>query len=179
MLFICFASRETLWCWYTEANRSCVGGASWVVSLITCMELNREIGIIVFAAIGVLSLAALSSRSLPGIEEWPGIHWKKMENDIELVKVWIENVQGWNETRASQKDLLSVQKSMEVEGWLVLVDVQDSEDSMAAASSTYELVKVHLFVLMVVTTSGWSGDPLVTFAAAPPFLVPLLADPLV
>ena len=37
--------------------------------------------------------------------------------------------------RASQKDLLSVQKSKEIEGWLALVDVQDNADSMAAASS--------------------------------------------
>ena len=43
VLFICFASREILRCWYTEANHSCVGGASRIVSLITCMELNREI----------------------------------------------------------------------------------------------------------------------------------------
>ena len=33
------------------------------------------------------------------------------------------------------------------------------------------------FVLTVVSTSDWSGDLLVTTAAAPPFLVPLLADP--
>ena len=32
--------------------------------------------------------------------------------------------------RASHKDLLTVQKSMEIEGWLVLVDDQDSADSM-------------------------------------------------
>ena len=38
--------------------------------------------------------------------------------------------------RASHKDLLSVQKSMEIEEWLALVDVQDSADSMAAASSS-------------------------------------------
>ena len=80
---------------------------------------------------------------------------------------------------ASRKDLLSVQKSIEIERWLVLVDVQDSADSMAADSSSQELVNVLPFVLMVVTTKGWSGDLLVTSAAAPPFLAPLLADPLV
>ena len=79
--------------------------------------------------------------------------------------------------RASQRDLLSVQKSTEIEGWLALADVQDNADSMAAASSSQELVNVLPFVLMVVTTSGWIEDPLVTTAAAPPFLVPLLADP--
>ena len=39
--------------------------------------------------------------------------------------------------RASHKGLLSMQKSMEIEEWLVLVDDQDSGDSMAAASSSY------------------------------------------
>ena len=38
--------------------------------------------------------------------------------------------------RASHKELLSVQKIMEVEGWLMLVEVQDSADSIAAASSS-------------------------------------------
>ena len=38
--------------------------------------------------------------------------------------------------RASHKDLLSVEKSIEIQGWLVLVNVQDSVDSMAAASSS-------------------------------------------
>ena len=32
-------------------------------------------------------------------------------------------------------------------------------------------------VLMVLTTSGWSGDSLVTTADAPLFLVPLLVNP--
>ena len=52
-----------------------------------------------------------------------------------FVEWWIENVRGLDETRASRKGLLSVQKSMEIEWWLALVDVQDSADSMAAASS--------------------------------------------
>ena len=78
--------------------------------------------------------------------------------------------------RASHNDLLSVQKSMEIKGWLALVDVWDNADSMAVASSSYKLMKVLPLVLMVVTTSGWIEDPLVTTAAAPPFLVPLLAD---
>ena len=59
----------------------------------------------------------------------------KMEDNMELMELWIENVRGWDEMRDSHKDLLSVQKSMEIEGWLVLVDVQDSADSMAASSS--------------------------------------------
>ena len=59
-----------------------------------------------------------------------------MEDEMELMELWIENVLGWDEMRASHKDLLSVQKSMEIEGWLALADVQDSADSMAAASSS-------------------------------------------
>ena len=39
--------------------------------------------------------------------------------------------------RASHKGLLSMQKCMEIEEWLVLVDDQDSADSVAAASSLY------------------------------------------
>ena len=38
------------------------------------MELDIEIGRIVFVAMVVASLAALSARSLPGMKEWPGIH---------------------------------------------------------------------------------------------------------
>ena len=57
------------------------------------------------------------------------------------------------------------------------MDVHDSADSMAAAFSSKKLVNILPFVLLVVTISGSSGDPVVTTAAAPPFLVPLLADP--
>ena len=59
-----------------------------------------------------------------------------MEDDLELMKLCIEDVLGWYEIRASHKDVLFVQKSMEIEGWLALADVQDSADSMAAASSS-------------------------------------------
>ena len=55
---------------------------------------------------------------------------------MEFMELWIENVLGWDEMRVSHKDLLSVRKSMEIEGWLALADVQDSGDSMAAASSS-------------------------------------------
>ena len=40
----------------------------------------------------------------------------KMEDDIELMELWMENVRGWDEIRTSHRDLLSVQKSMEIEG---------------------------------------------------------------
>ena len=55
---------------------------------------------------------------------------------MELMELWIESVQGLDEMRASHRDLLSVQKSMEIEGWLALVDVKDNADFMAAASSS-------------------------------------------
>ena len=57
LLFICFVSQETLWCWYTKATHTCVYGASRIVPLITWMELDREIGRIVPVAMVVASLA--------------------------------------------------------------------------------------------------------------------------
>ena len=93
----------------------CISGASRIVSLMTCIELDREIGGIVSVAMVVASLAALSARSLPGIAEWPGIHWTKIEDEMELMELWMENFQGWDEMRASHKDLLSVQKSTVIE----------------------------------------------------------------
>ena len=60
----------------------------------------------------------------------------KMEDDMELMELWIEEVHGFDEMRASHNDVLSMQKSTEIEGWLVLVDVQGNADSMAAASSS-------------------------------------------
>ena len=51
------------------------------------MELDIDMGRIVFVAMVVASLAALSTRSLPGIEEWPGIHWTNMEDDMELMEL--------------------------------------------------------------------------------------------
>ena len=84
----------------------------------------------------VVSLAALSARSLPGMEEWPGIHWIKIEDEMELMELLMENVQGCDDMRASHKDLLSVQKSTVIEWWLALVSVQDNAVFMAAASSS-------------------------------------------
>ena len=66
-------------------------------------------------AMVVASLAALSARSLPGIAEWPGIHWIKIKDKMELMELWMENVQGWDEMRASHRDLLSVQKNTVIE----------------------------------------------------------------
>ena len=60
----------------------------------------------------------------------------KIGNDIELIELWVENVQGWDEMRASHKDLRSVPKSMEIGEWLPLVDVQDGANSMATAFSS-------------------------------------------
>ena len=63
----------------------------------------------------VASLAALSARWLPGMEEWPGIHWIKIEDEMELMELWMENVRGCDDMRASHKDLLHVQKSTVIE----------------------------------------------------------------
>ena len=66
-------------------------------------------------AIVVASLAALSARSLPRIAKWPGIHWIRIEDEMELMELWMDNVRGWDEMRASRKDLLSLQKSTVIE----------------------------------------------------------------
>ena len=63
-----------------------------------------------YVAMMVASLAALPARSLPGIEEWPGIHWIKIEDEMELMELQMENFQGCDDMRASHKGLLSVQK---------------------------------------------------------------------
>ena len=60
----------------------------------------------------------------------------KMEEEIELMELWIEEVRGFDDMRASHKDLLSVQKRMVVEVLLAVVDVQVKADSMVAASSS-------------------------------------------
>ena len=74
------------------------------------MELDREMGSGASAVMWVASFAALSARSLPGIDEWPGIHWIKIEDEMELMELRMENVRGCDDMRASHKDLLSVQK---------------------------------------------------------------------
>ena len=45
-------------------------------------------------AMVVASLAAFLARWLPGMVEWPGIHWTKMEDEMELMESWMENVRG-------------------------------------------------------------------------------------
>ena len=115
--------------------RSCDGRVLEIVSLLTWIKLGKETGCIASVAIMVASLAALLASLLAWKADWPGIHWIKMEDDMELMELWIEKVWGFDEVRAWHKDLLSVQKSMEIKGWLTLVEVHDSSDSMAAASS--------------------------------------------
>ena len=44
-------------------------------------------------AMVVATLAALLARSLPGMAEWPGIHWLKIEDKMEFMELWMENVQ--------------------------------------------------------------------------------------
>ena len=60
----------------------------------------------------------------------------KMEDNMELMELWIDNVRELDEMRALHRELLSVQRSMEIEGWLALVDVQNNANSVAAASSS-------------------------------------------
>ena len=60
----------------------------------------------------------------------------KMEDEMELMELWIEEVWGFNDMRDPQNDLLSVQNSMIIEGLLASVDVQDNADSMAASFSS-------------------------------------------
>ena len=50
-------------------------------------------------AMVVASLANLFGRSLLGMAEWPGIHWMMMEDEMELIELWMENVRGWDEHR--------------------------------------------------------------------------------
>ena len=59
---------------------------------MTRRELDREMGRVVSVGMMVASLAALSLRSLPGIEEWPGIHWIKAEDEMELMELQMENI---------------------------------------------------------------------------------------
>ena len=126
----CYDSHWPLTSRYFKCWCSCVDRSLQIVSFITWIELEKETRIVSVVMV-VASLAALSARTLPGIGEWPEIHWMKMENEMELMELWIEKVWGFDEIRASHMELLSVQKSMEIEGWLVLVDVQNNADSMA------------------------------------------------
>ena len=68
LLLICFTSRETLRCWYTKATRSCIGGASRIVSLMTWIELDKGIGRIVSVAMVVASFDCFVSE----IVTWNG-----------------------------------------------------------------------------------------------------------
>ena len=113
-----------------------VGASSQIVSLITWIKLEKKIGRMVLVAMLVTSLAAFLAGSLPGMAEWPGIHWIKMEDKMELMELWIGDVQGFDEMSASHNDLISVQKRTEIEQWLALVDVHSNVDSMAAVSSS-------------------------------------------
>ena len=56
------------------------------------MELDREMGSGASVVMRVASFAALSARSLPGIDEWPGIHWTKIEDEMDLMELRMENV---------------------------------------------------------------------------------------
>ena len=51
-------------------KRSCVGGLPRIVSLITCLELEKDTGRMELAAMKMALLASL----LPRMAEWPAIH---------------------------------------------------------------------------------------------------------
>ena len=74
------------------------------------MELDREMGSGASAVMTAASFTALSARSLPGIDEWSGINWIKIEDEMELMELRMESVRGCDDMRASHKDSLSVQK---------------------------------------------------------------------
>ena len=77
-----------------------------------------------------------------------------MEDEMELMELWIDEVQGFDKIKAWHNDFVSLQKSIMIEGWLALVDGQNNADSLAAASSLKELVNVLPLLLMMVTTLG-------------------------
>ena len=56
------------------------------------MQLEKETGTIVLVAMVVASLAVLSASSLPWMAEWPGIHWMKMNEEMELMELRIGDV---------------------------------------------------------------------------------------
>ena len=84
----------------------------------------------------VASFAALLSSLLPKMTEWSGIYWIKIEEEVKLMELWIEEVRGFDDMTASLNDILSVQKRMVIKGWLLLVDVQVKADSMAITFSS-------------------------------------------
>ena len=84
----------------------------------------------------VASFAALLSSLLPKMTEWSGIYWMKIEEEVKLMELWIEEVRRFDDMTASLNDILSVQKRMVIKGWLLLVDVQVKADSMAITFSS-------------------------------------------
>ena len=70
------------------------------------MELEKDTRRMVLVAMKMACLAALLASLLPGMAEWSGIHWMKMEEEMELIELWIEEVGRFYDVRASHKDLL-------------------------------------------------------------------------
>ena len=65
-------------------------------------------------------------------------------------------MRGFDGINTSRRDLVFVQMSMVIEGWLALVDVHVKVNSMAAVSSWLELVNDLSFVLM--TANFWGSQ---------------------
>ena len=93
---ICLESPEPLWCWYICATWLWIGGLSRILLLITCRELEKDTGRMVCVTMEVASLVALLPSSLPGISECPGIHWIKMDEEMELMDWWMKDVWSCN-----------------------------------------------------------------------------------
>ena len=78
LLLICFASKETFRCWYTEATRSYVAEASRIVSLMTWIELDREIETIMSVAMwGLLWLLCRLDHYLEWQNGQGSIRWRR------------------------------------------------------------------------------------------------------
>ena len=100
------------------------------------MELEKNKEWMVLVTMVETFLGALSFSLLTGTTEQSRIHWMKVEKEMELMELWIEEVWWFDEMTALNKDLLSLQKRVAIEGLLTLVDVQVKADSVAADSSS-------------------------------------------
>ena len=59
-----------------------------------------------------------------------------MVEEMELMDSWMKDVRGFDDWRASHRDLLSVQIRMYNDGWLAVVDVHIKVDCMTTAFSS-------------------------------------------
>ena len=81
-----------------------------------------------------------------------------MEDEMELIELWIKEVRGFDEMRALYNDLLSVQKSMEIEERLALVVITSgcSGNPLATCKLLSALVKVYQLLHAIFENTGQS-----------------------